>query len=285
MKKNQIKSIITGLCIFLLPVMVSAGFLLEDSSSGQFNLGLRFFHPNFEAGNNFSALSGTYDISLSVPLSRGLSIKGVLPVATVSSDGESESEVGNIYVGLQKRLMAGRSQSLSISAGVFLPTLGDFDNLSASVMGFYSNYLEFFKYMPETMTFYGNVSYYRGNRSGLMFGFEAGPYVVTDQSEFGDTVILLHYGVTAGYRASSVLLKAEFAGIATFEDGGLGVPFTSTANEPGKTFNAVAFGLQWNYRNLRPGLFYKLYLREDMRDVVKSVVGFKLDISFRTRRY
>ena len=45
--------------------------------------------------------------------------------------------------------------------------------------------------------------------------------------------------------------------------------------------HSVAFGAQWTGRNIKPGIYYQIYLKEDFRDYVDGVLGIKVDVELK----
>ena len=42
--------------------------------------------------------------------------------------------------------------------------------------------------------------------------------------------------------------------------------------------HTLVFGGQWNAGTIKPGLFYKIYLKDELSDLVDGVLGIKLDV-------
>jgi len=272
MKMIRMKSVIAGIFIFLLPFVVSAqSFLLQDVPADETKLGFRYLRPDFKEGDGLTFLSGVYDFSVSIPVGSKVNIVGSLPFGVIGVEGvDTESGIGNIYVGLQHRLNSTAEKGLSASLGIFLPTMPE-DKFSVFLIGVYSNYFEFQKFFPNTLTVYGNLAYHRIKSNGWMFNLEIGPNImIATGDNDADTEVLIHYGLSGGYRVHDVAFKAELAGMAIL---------TEDVDEFGDRFaHMLAFGVQWTRGPVRPGIFYKIYLKEELRDVVSGVIGIKLDV-------
>ncbi len=112
-----------------------------------------------------------------------------------------------------------------------------------------------------------------------MFGLEVGPYVIisTSSDYEGDielyddeTELFLHYGISCGFLAKYVALTAEFAGVMIVTE--------DVDDFSDRVFNVLTIGAQWNRGSIRPGIFYKFYLEEYMRESMNGVLGIKVDI-------
>jgi hypothetical protein len=276
MKMFQMKSIIAGIFVFLLTFTVfGQTFLMENIPSIRTRLGFRYLRPEFKDGADLSTLSGVYDFSLSIRIGPRLNLVGSLPLSIVNIDGaENEGSIGNIYVGLQSRLKSSRQNVFSLSMGVFLPSMSE-DNYSTSFVGIYSDYYEVQKFFPKLLTLYGNLAYHRIKPYGFLFGFEVGPNIMipTENDDGEETEVYIHYGLSCGYRFDYIDIRAEFTGLGIV---------TEKLDDPGDRFiHALSFGILWNRSFLRPGVFYKIYFKKDMRDFISGVFGIRLDIMLR----
>jgi hypothetical protein len=282
LKKNVSKSVITGIIIFLLPLIAAAEwFILEDLPGEKTKLSLRFLHPNFKEPGNLTFFSGIYDFSIRKPLGDKLNIIGTLPFSTMRAGGESESGIGNIYMGIQYSLKSTAETKAHVSLGVFLPTVAK-DKSSIGIMGVFSDYCHFPKYLTESVTIYGNAAYHRILSSEFMLGLEVGPYVIISTSSDNDDYegdielyddkaeLFLHYGISGGYLSKYVTLTAEFAGVMIVTE--------KVDDFSDRVFNVIAVGAQWNRGSIRPGIFYKFFMETYMKEIMNGVLGIKVDI-------
>jgi hypothetical protein len=273
MKVHLFKTVIAGLFIGLLFTSISAqNLLFQTMPKEKPQLGLRFMRPNFEGDDDLSILSGTYDLYFNIPVSPKLNLVGSLPFATFSFKGEdSESGIGNIYVGIQTRQMSGTGDNSSLSMGIFLPTAKD--DFSLMFLGLYSNYYEIQKYIPDMLTVYGNYSYYKNQPRGAIFSVEIGPSLFIPTEDDGDVELFAHYGISAGFNLTNVTLSAELEGLAIISE---------DINDFEDRFtHSLTFGARWTRSNIRPGIYYQIYLKEDLRDDVDGVLGIKVDVDLK----
>ena len=275
MKDYAIKAAVAGILVGLLCHSVFAQtFLLQNLPENNPQFSLRYLRPNFEADVDFSTFSGIYDLSFSLPVSAGFNLVGSLPFSSAGFEGqESESGFGNIYVGLQTRRHPTPERTSSLSFGLFLPTAPD-DKFSLLLVNIFSNLHQQEKYIPDMLTLYGNYAYHRTQPGGVKLGVEFGPqlYVPTDD-EGDESELFIHYGFTGGAQVNHFAIFAEFVGLAII---------TEEADEFGDRFtHSLAFGAQWTEGVVRPGIFYQIYLDEDMEEVVDGVLGIKIETSLK----
>jgi len=271
MRNYFIKTVIAGVFIGLLFTSISAqNFLFQTMPKNKSQLGLRFMRPNFEWDTDLSLLSGTYDLYFNIPVGPRINLIGSLPFTTFSAkDEDSESGIGNIYVGIQTKPISESGNNSNISAGIFLPTATD--EFAPMFLGLYSNYYEIQKYFSDMLTVYGNYSFSMNHSRGAIFGLEIGPNLFIPTKDDGDVELFAHYGIFGGFKLTSVMFSVELEGLAIISE--------DMEEFEDRFVHSLAFGAQWIGSNIRPGIFYEIYLKEDFRDVVDGVLGIKVDVS------
>ena len=277
MKLLSRKRVMAGIFIFLLPLIVSGEmFLLEDLPMDKTKLGFRFLRPDFKGDDGLSLLSGAYDFFLSIPLSSKLNIVGSIPFAALGNDILDDTEgssgnksFGNIYIGLQQRLNSSPVNYFSASLGAFLPTMPE-NKIGPALIGLFSDFYQFFKFYPNTLTIYGNLAYHHAKEKDVILGGEIGPNIMIPTKKDGDTELYLHYALTAGYRLDYVDFKVELLG--------LGIITEDMAEDEDRFVHDLAFGVHWNRGKVRPGVFYKIPLNKSVRDIISGVLGLKLEV-------
>ena len=118
MKNVFIKTIMALIFVGVLANYSSAQqFLLQTPPKDKTQFGIRFLKPDFDADVDFTALSGVYDLYTNIPISKKINLVASLPYSAYADDEESESEIGNIYIGLQRHQKSGRNKSSAYSFG------------------------------------------------------------------------------------------------------------------------------------------------------------------------
>ncbi len=271
MKFHRFVAVIAGLFIILLIESVSAqNFVMQPRAEEKAKIGLRFMHPNFSRASGLSTFSGAYDLHVNVPISARFNFVGSVPFNAFSiEDFNSESAIGDIYLGLQTR-GASSSQGSSASFGVFLPTASE-EKIFPAVFGLNTNFHEFQRVLPDVLTIYTNLAYQHRETNGPMFGLEIGPQLLIPTENGSDVEMFAHYGVSGGFQFTNVALFAELLGIAIItesaEDLDFGDRFT----------HSIDFGAQLTGYSVRPGVFYMIPLDEDFSEDLDGVLGIKVD--------
>ncbi|MDZ7288982.1 MAG: transporter [candidate division KSB1 bacterium] len=274
MRRNRLVAAAVGLFMALSIQTLSAQtFLLQALPEAKATFGLRFMRPNFDGDSELSTLSGTYDLFVNVPVSSKLNLVGALPFTTVAFGGEdSESGIGDIYVGLQTRNHSSTASRMGLSVGVFLPTASE-DKEMTNFFGILANYHELQRSLLNTLTLYGNLAYRSTQPGGALFGLEFGPqlFIPTKDTDDRQVELFAHYGLAGGFRLSNVAIFGEFMGlfIATEDFENFGDRFT----------HSIAFGAQVTDNAVRPGIFYQIPLDEDFKEFIDGILGIKVEIS------
>ena len=275
MKSHFFKTIIAAILIGLLVNSTSAqNFLFQGLPKDKPQFELRFMRPNFEGDVDLSTFSGIYDLHLKVPISPKMNLVSSLPLTTVDLDDEdSETGIGDIYIGIQTRHKSTSENRSVTSLGVFLPTTPD-DKYLVTFVSMLTHYYELHKYAPNTLTLYGNFAFYNIKSEGFLFGVEIGPNLCIPTKDEGDeTELIVHYGIAGGYQTTNLTIMAELVGVAII---------TEDVDKASDRFvHSLAFGVQFTGISIRPGIFYKIYLKEDLRDIVDGVLGIKFEASVR----
>jgi hypothetical protein len=232
-------------------------------------IGCRFMRANFSGDSRQSLLAGTYDLAVTTPLGSQISAIVSLPFNRFAvEDGISENSVGNLYLGIQAgRVTAGRARDFSF--GIYLPTASE-DKPFAAGIGTIANLHELQRSLPNLLTLYGNFAFRCFKENGAFFGIEFGPQwsVVTVNGSPSD--LYAHYGIRSGIQFAEVAVFAELVGIAIV---------TEDLNKFSDHFvHSLDFGIQLILSKVRPGVFYAIPLKDEMRDVLDGVLGIKLDL-------
>ena len=261
------RSIFRFVMAVVLAVIVSGSavaqtFLFKNIPGEKPQIGLRYLRPSWDHDSDMSTFSGIYDVMLNLPINERWSIDASFPYTryTYGEDGDAESFIGNIYAGLQHIRKAG-SKSTIVSFGAYLPTAEE--DLGHLVFGMLTNNEDLFKYYPDAWTLCGNFAYFNISEGGARLGLEIGPDLIIPTGDGGDdTEFLMHYGLTAGYQGERFAAITELIGLAML---------TEDFDEFHDRFmHSINFGVSYISPHFMPGVFYKIYLKDEFSDVGSS---------------
>jgi hypothetical protein len=235
--------------------------------------GFRYMRPHLDLETELSTFSGVYDFSANIPLSEKLNIIGSIPyVAYTFENSETENGLGNLFIGLQMHNGSKEKTSSVGTFGISLPTAAEDIYLFGSITDRYTG----FKYWSELLTIYGNYAYHNLSSNVLKVGFEIGPNLMipikkTGKFKNSNVELVIHYGLIAGFQGKSIAIFNELVGLAVI---------TEDYDEFTDRFvHSINFGAVYISKIVSPGVFYKLYLKEDLRELVDGVLGITVDVT------
>ena len=274
------------LMVLILPVLAAGQSLLLTNPPGEnAKISLRSFWPTID---NLEFPSAMFDLYFRVPLNSRTSIIGALPFLTLKQKGilwgtpwQRLSGIGDVLLGLQRVLKSIENSFISVTAGVYLPTMAQGDRygygMSLAEFGYDTDYAEFPKSLPGHATLFAFAAYRQVDRRGNYFGLEAGPlFAIPAKGDYrGNPVAtFLGYGVSGGLKLGPFDLTAEVAGR---------VQLFGFVDEAYIYFrHQAAVGLAWGRGPVRPGLFYTLRL--DHMESLSGSFGVNLEIELGGKR-
>ena len=271
MIKNIFKiSLLLMIISFTFSSIYAQTFDLQYISNKKNQFNFNYAHPFYGGGRSLSTLSGVYQISADIPISPKLNIIANVPYINTSYDinlgfyhyGYSENGIGNVFIGLQTNGAMLNNKRNLFTVGVYLPTSSEI----ASLNGVSADYYHISKYIPKMWGIYFNYAFHKLNPKGFHYGFEVGPDLLLPSGNSNSTSeFLAHYGILAGYQVNQISLNMEFVGVLNISGG-----FQQFGDRFVNMFN---IGAQWKGENIVPMLYYKIYLRDDIRNTVDGVLG------------
>jgi len=257
-------------------------FLIKDVPHDNLSVDLRFLHPFYKSPVGLNALSGTYDLNISVPVGGKWNINMAVPVVVYKykldypiydyyySSKYSKTALGNIYVGLQTRDSTSSNKARYFSFGVFLPTVDKNNAGSANYFGLLTNYYDLQKYLPETVALYSNLAFRWYLENGIRFGLDIGPQYLINISDRGSggNSFFMHYGLSAGIKIDDFIFKSELTGIMILTG--------DAENFSDRFINFLSLGLSYTNFIVKPSIFYQFNFHELYTNVSSGSLGIKL---------
>jgi hypothetical protein len=276
--KNFNLSIFLSLIFFAFSfrTLTAQTFNLQNIPDEKKQIGLRFDKP-FYSEDLFStaALSGVYELNLNIPVSKKLNIIAAVPYIYTDYEVDyllgtaeyKEDGIGNIFIGLQTRPESPGDSRTTISFGLTLPTADEQAAFSGSMVNYY--YLQ--KYLPNNLGFYFNYAFHKIPEQGFHYGFEGGPNFLVATKEGRTSELFFHYGANAGYQIEKFLINAELLGIMIVSE---------DVDKFGDRFvHLLDFGFHWRGDVISPKIFYEIYLKDEINDYIKGILGIGLTLS------
>jgi hypothetical protein len=273
---NKIAIIILFL-VSLFNVSNAQTFEMERIPTDQFQLGLKYLHANFNDEYEQTIFSGTYELFFNIPVSSDWNILGRLPFIATNLKWKPDQEsfnyendgLGNIYIGMQKDLGMPDYKKSILSFGFFLPTADE----DAAGFGEFTDFVNFQQYFSNTLTLQIKYAFHYRDVSGMRFGVEIGPrfMVPTQANDYNDPELYINYGFSPGTQVYKILIRTEILGVFMLTE--------NADNFEDRFIHSVNFGAAWTGEPVKPKLFYKIYLKDFIRDVVDGVLGLEVSVS------
>jgi hypothetical protein len=276
--KGQVIKLIQLFLFSLIPLNInlSQSLNLQTFPNVDKQFGFSFDKPFYTHDNNYSELSGVYQLYINTPISSKLNLIGNIPFINISYENDygfgnyefSENGLGNIFFGMQTNSDFTDNSRTIISFGVFLPTSEEKVAPSGSQINFY----DLQKYISNSLGLYFNFALQKTNVNGINLGFEVGPNVIIPtEGDNRDVELLLHYGLDLGYQIEKIMLNLEFLG--------MGIVTEDIDNFEDRLIHQLNFGLQWKGSIVTPKVYYRVYLKEEMREMIDGVLGFGINVA------
>ena len=271
--------------ILFIVTIQAQPFQMQVKPAQNTQIYLKYFSPSFQDPMGMTTFSGAYELTLNTPIHDKLNFFATLPFGYYKiedpwvEDGEvvmndfKTDGIGNILLGVQWRKMHSENKQSTVSLGLGLQT-ADSQELSffSLLTRFYSNVLYSYDYFPV----YTNYAYYYKHENDLVFSIEFGPdfQIYTGDDQNGETEIILHYGAMAGFEGNKIAAHVEFLGNLALTDDHL-----ITDSDEGY-LHSLNFGASWNAGHLRPGLYYQIFLTDNMDNLIDGVLGISVGFVF-----
>ncbi len=269
-------SMLFALTFFAFNFLYSQTFDLQYIPKDEKQFGLSYYRTFYKNSPYISTSTSVYQLYLDVSVGSKLNLIGDIPYISTSYSanyGFSEGSyyangLGNIFIGLQSNLSSGENSKNIITFGLYLPTASE----DASYNGMVSDFYYMSKYIPNSIGIYFNYAFHKRNMEGLDYGLEIGPNIISPTKRNNATTeFFAHYGIITGYRIDQFSLNLEFVG---------NVIISGEIQEFSDRFiNILNIGAQWMGPTVTPKIFYKIYLRDTIRQTVDGVLGVGVNLS------
>lgn len=281
MKKNIPGTKLFFLIMILVSNMPSAQTIdFQSVPSDKIQFGLSFDKPYYDGDVDVSTFTGVYQFSLNVPISSKFNLIGNIPYVSIKYEVDnfwgdysySKNGIGNIFVGLQTTTGINNPAKSIFSFGLYLPTADEV----AAVNGIFTDYYNLSNYVIDYVGLYFNYAYHKQIEKRLNFALEVGPdIIIPTEGDGADTELLMHYGINGGIHVNQLAFNLELLGSVMLSEDtdDFGDRFVHLINL-GANYNVAT-----NNLNIIPKIFYRYYLKEDIRNMIDGVLGLGVTVS------
>ena len=217
-------------------------------------------HPSFKNGSGFSAW--LLDAGARIRLSPGAYILADVPLVTTSVSGASSGEegtlLGNPFLGIGF-LSGGVRAELGMRPSI----VTDNAPVASVLAGAVAN-IERMEAYAQAWSFSADVSYALADASGLRFEVGGGPMLALPKGG-GTKPVYVNYRAGFGLEVSRVRFMSYLSGRWYVNDSG--------ANFGQATVHQLTLAGTYVGRRVRPTVFVRVPLDQDLSDVLSTVLG------------
>lgn len=250
---------------------LATNFLMEDFPTEINRFTYKYQRPLFHNDVETNVFTGFHELSFAIKTGDRLSIVGSLPFAHRGFTDDSQTMVGNFYLGA----VWGEDEpdgNSAISLGLYLP-MAQKRKGAAALTGIFSEPVRFHLFLRDVMTLHVNGLLYNKTPSGYYFRGEFGAeYSKYVGGGYSGGEMSLRYGAGFGYEKKGYSFGAELVGywlvtanVVSFSDG---------------QFNVVSLGGEFRGSVFLPGLYYSIPLNDEYSAIVDGVLGFRVRMMF-----
>lgn len=239
---------------------------------------IEFLKPNYEDGDDFSFLTSVTFVSGRFPVTRHIIFAGELPFSYVNwdipqgPDLGAQQTFGNPYFGLE---FHPTRAPLFLELGVRAPLAAGLEeeNGDATSNGSLTDFVDRAEaFATDAVPVSGFVNYVAWTRTGFSLRLRGGPvfWIASGEREESETFIL--YSAQIFYDTGTFRFGGGFSGryFATRED----------ADSVERSWHQLTFGLDIQLGLFKPGIYIRIPLDDDYKEIIQSVFGITLGIDF-----
>ncbi len=230
-------------------------------------VGLEVLRPSLEGAGDLS--SWLFYSNARVAAGPRLTFVFELPVATASGSGDSETRLGNPYLGF--RVSSPANVTLDFGLRPPLAKAQSFGNAVPLLVGSLTDFDRFEAFVPELLSVQIRATPRHQTPSGLLVEAHMGG-TATVPTEGGETDVLGDYGFRAGYGGTQAEALLGITGrLLLTGDGTIGE----------RTLHQFTARVVFDVGGARPHFVLRFPLDDDLTDIFTYVVGAGITVALR----
>lgn len=259
----RILYLILLLGLWIVPSATAQSFQNEHEAATE--VGIEWMKPFFGQDNNFTFLTSVAHFNARIAFTPRFALVGTIPLAHLGVQTDdldlSETNPGNGYVGLQ---LYAPTQRWRATVGARLPLASE--DASALGIGFLTDYENLGAYIPQTLTLSAEGAAFANPAPSLRLEAMLRPAILlfTGDSD-ADSELFVRYAARGWYHFDPVRVGVGFSGITLLSEDELDTSEQSVLH--------ATLYLAADIENIRPGVFVRLPIDEEIGDVVDVIVG------------
>jgi hypothetical protein len=206
-------------------------------------------------------------LSSRVPFSNNFHLVSEVPFSSVSFKSESESAIGNPYVGVE---IGGEDLPIFVELGIRLPLASEDKPLGAAA-GFSADIDRLEAFAQKVVPASAMINFYHESDTGFQFRLRGGTTLSVKYDAApgeGESHEFIGYSAQAGYRFERLGFMVGFSGRANLS--------TEDLNYGQRSLHQLGFNLSAELGKLRSGLLLRLPRDDDLKSSLDAVFGAQL---------
>lgn len=279
MKNNHFRLVSVFCAIFILTCFSSleAQSIWQDYTTRE-GITIEFLKPHYVDEEDLSFLTSVTYLSARFPITRNMVFSGEFPFSYVKYDIPQGPDLGakqtfgNPYFGLELHF---RRTPLFIELGARAPLTADVEekNGEATVNGGLTDFIDRAEaFATDAVPVSAIMNCILSSRTGFSLRLRGGPsfWFASGDREESETFFL--YSAQAFYETGILRFGGGFSGryLASADAGNFGE----------RSLHQLTFGLDIILGMFRPGVYIRIPLDEDLKDMINTVWGISLGIEF-----
>ncbi len=272
--------IIIGIFLSLVgPVRAQSNWMLDRNKK---IVSIEWLKPSFSEDRNLTFFTSVFNVSARLPMNDRNTMVVEIPYGKYGYEykdeyygidySRKESTIGNVYLGAE---FGQPNDPVFTEVGVRLPTVSD-DKYGAQSVGMLADWDRLDAFVDDIVPFTVKVNSLVRRESGFVTRVRIGPeiwYITNKDSEDRFEMFLL-YSFHGG-------LETETFGMGLGLNGRMWVTMGEGSDLAEKTIHQLDFNFFGKIKNIRPGVYMRVPVDDDLEEVLDSVLGIRLDFDLR----
>ncbi len=263
----------------------------------------RFLRASFEDVDKEGIFSGVYDLAFMYPISQNWGLEVSIPVAFLKYEvpardayypyggyayggysgygayydapkatEKNDNGIGNLMLGIRFQKWLTTTRCFQWRGQLYLPTTSK-EKFDLGQFMMLTDLSDLPKYAQDVTTASFLFGYYNNPQRGVFYYADGGPQFMFSHDSDRDSEIYLRYAFGGGYNSGTVGVSGELLGLAIVSEE------VDEFND--RFYSSLNLGVHYTKGLIKPSLFYSIYLKDEMNDIVSGVLGIKVSVSIK----
>lgn len=280
--KKRSGAFVAGFGIWLAlvtPVKAQSNWMLERNRRV---VSIEWLKPSFSEDRGLTFFTSIFNLSARLPMNDNNTFVAEIPYAKYGYEykdeyfgddySRKESTIGNVYLGVE---LGKQDDPVFTELGVRLPMVSD-DKYGAQSIGLFGDWDRLDAFVEDIVPFTMRVNSLVRHESGFVTRVRVGPEIwyVTDKDAKDKFEMFLLYSLHGGF-------ETETFGMGLGLNGRMWATLGEGSDLADKTIHQLDFNFFGKFKNVRPGVYMRVPVDDDLEEILDSVLGLRLDFILR----